>query len=68
MYQTFVCRVHFDEDGRSMRYGISAGNEFEVKDAVKRTFGKVVISEIRKATRGEAASLNLTSGGIRPLN
>jgi hypothetical protein len=35
MYKPFVCRALFqDEDERSMRFGVSAGNELEVKEAM----------------------------------
>lgn len=70
MYKPFICRVMFKdgEDSKSWRYGVSAGNEFEVIEAIKREFGDVTIDDIREATIGERASLRLAAGAIKLLN
>ena len=65
MYIPFVCSVRFEGEAKSRRYGVSAGNEFEVEEAVRRSFGIVTVSDIRRATSSEAASLNLSAGCVK---
>jgi hypothetical protein len=71
----FVTTVSFaDGDGTvHLQYGISAGDEQEARNEIKRRLinqelYKYSISEIRRATSTEAASLNLSPGTIKLLN
>jgi hypothetical protein len=76
MQVPFVTTVAFaDYDGRTahLQYGVSAGNEREVRSELERRFlsqelYKYSILEIRRATSREAESLNLTAGSIKLLN
>jgi hypothetical protein len=69
MYRDFVCSVQFGDEPRTMRYGVSAGNELEVEEAIRRGLEDVEeVSDIRLATPGERASLRLSAGMMRPLN
>jgi hypothetical protein len=64
MYKTFICTV---SDGmRSARYGVSAGNELEVRNTVERELGKDrVIEEIREAKESETVELALAAGTMK---
>lgn len=72
----FVTTVSFaDRDGMTvhMQYGVSAASEREVRSELERRFinqelFNYSIVEIRRATSGEAASLNLAAGSITLLN
>ena len=76
MQVPFVTTVAFaDFDGRTahLQYGVSAGNEREVRSELERRFlsqelYKFSILEIRRATSYEAQSLNLAAGTIKLLN
>ena len=70
VYKAHVCRVMFNDadDAKSRRYGVSAGNEFEVVEAIKRKLGDVEVSDIREATPRELASLRLSAGEIKLLH
>lgn len=73
MYKPYVCRVMFKdgEDAKSWRYGVSAGNEYEVIEAIRRKFKNdcdVEVSDIREATPSERASLRLGAGEINLLH
>jgi hypothetical protein len=68
MYEPYVCNVLFKDEEKSRRFGVSAGNELEVVEAITRAFGKVDVSDIRLATPSERASLRLSAGVVKPLN
>jgi hypothetical protein len=75
MYKTFLCRVLvFDgEDKKSMRYGVSAGSNLEVEEAIRRYLRDQGVTEhsileIREANPSESASLSLSPGRIKLLN
>jgi hypothetical protein len=76
MYAPFVTTVSFaDHDGMTvhLQYGVSAGNEREARSELERRLlnqevHNYSILEIRRATSGEAASLNLRAGSIKLLN
>jgi hypothetical protein len=73
MYKTFICKVSLITDGRSINYGVSAGNEHEVREAMSRyltgqNVGEFSIIEIREPTPSESASLNLPAGDVKLLN
>lgn len=56
-----------------MQYGVSAASEAEARSELKRRFlhqelFNYSIVEIRRATSGEAKSLNLAAGAIKLLN
>ena len=72
----FVTTVAFaDHDGETaqLQYGVSAGSEHEARNELARRFlsqelYKFSILEVRRATSSEAASLDLSAGGIKLLN
>lgn len=76
MYMPFVTTVAFaSRDGAStnLQYGVSAGNEAEVRTEIhRRLINQEIcnysIVEVRLATRDEAELLNLPAGSIRLLN
>jgi hypothetical protein len=76
MYTPFVTTVAFaGRDGMSMnlQYGVSAGDEAEARTEIQRRLinqeiCNYSIVEVRRATRDEAALLNLPAGSIRLLN
>jgi hypothetical protein len=76
MQMPFVTTVSFaDRDGMtvSLQYGVAAPNEQEARSELERRFinqevYNYSISEIRRATSSEAASLNLSAGSIILLN
>jgi hypothetical protein len=76
MQVPFVTTVSFaDRDGMtvSLQYGVAAGSEREARSELERRLinqevYNYSISEIRRATSSEAASLNLPAGSIRLLN
>ena len=76
MYVPFVTTVSFaDYSGGTvhLQYGVSAGDEREARNEIERRLinqelYNYSIVEIRQATSGEAASLNLTAGAIKLLN
>jgi hypothetical protein len=75
MHVPFVTTVSFAErDGIvHLRYGVSAGDESEARNEIERRLinqevYSYSISEIRRATTSEAASLNLAPGSIKLLN
>jgi hypothetical protein len=76
MQMPFVTTVSFaDRDGMtvSLQYGVAAPSEQEARSELERRFinqevYNYSISEIRRATSSEAASLNLSAGSIILLN
>jgi hypothetical protein len=76
MHLPFVTTVSFaDHSGMTvhLQYGVSAGDEIEARDEIKRRLinqelYNYSILEIRPATSVEAASLNLAAGSIKLLN
>jgi hypothetical protein len=76
MYTPFVTTVAFaGRDGMSMnlQYGVSAGDEAEARTEIQRRLinqeiCNYSIVEVRRATRDEAALLNLPAGSIKLLN
>jgi len=76
MQVPFVTTVSFaDRDGMTfdLRYGVAAPSEREARSELERRLinqevYNYSISEIRRATSTEAASLNLADGSIILLN
>jgi len=76
MQVSFVTTVAFaDRDGVTIRmqYGVAADSEREARSELERRLinqevYNYSISEIRRATSSEAASLNLAAGSIKLLN
>ena len=76
MQMPFVTTVSFaDRDGMTvhLQYGVAAPSEHEARNALERRLinqevYNYSISEIRRATSSEAASLNLPAGTIILLN
>jgi hypothetical protein len=76
MYVPFVTVVSFaDHEGRAaqLHYGVSAASAYEARSEIERRLlnqelYNYSILEIRRATDGEAQSLNLTAGSIKLIN
>jgi hypothetical protein len=76
MLVPFVTTVSFaDRDGMTVRlqYGVAADNEHQARSELERRLinqevYNYSISEVRRATSSEAASLNLPAGSIILLN
>jgi hypothetical protein len=76
MHMPFVTTVAFaGRDGTSvnLQYGVSAGNEAEVRTEIRRRLinqeiCNYSIVEVRQATRDEAEMLDLPAGSIKLLN
>jgi hypothetical protein len=76
MHVPFVTTVSFAEpDGITvhLQYGVAADNELEARSELERRLinqevYNYSISEVRRATSSEAASLNLAAGSIILLN
>jgi hypothetical protein len=73
MYKTFICKVSFISDRKSMTFGVSAGNQHEVREAMSRyltgqDIEEFSIIEVRDSTPSEGASLNLPAGDVKLLN
>jgi hypothetical protein len=75
MHVPFVTTVSFADGDATvhLQYGVSAGDEQEARNEIERRLinhelYNYSISEIRRATLSEAASLNLSPGCIKLLN
>jgi hypothetical protein len=72
-FVTIVAFAGHNGETEELQYGVSAGNEREVRSELERRFlsqelYKFSILEIRRATSSEAAALDLPSGAIKLLN
>ena len=69
MYKFFICEISDDEGLRTQRYGVSAGNELEVREAMLRYLGaEFSIKVIREASKDEMQKFGeLPAGTIKLL-